>query len=83
VSDLSSTSNLVSKKLSLLLIILTQKPHWGKAIFTTLFKKVGVSKILSFLNERTHFADDLEIITSLPKRYFLWALTQKRYANKR
>lgn len=67
----------------LLLIILTQKPHWGEAIFTTLFKKVGVSKILSFLNERTHFADDLEILTSLPKRYFLWALTQKRYSNKR
>ena len=61
----------------LLLIILKEKPHWGKEIFRTLFKKVALNKILKFLNEDTNVAEDLGILTSLPKRYFLWALSKK------
>jgi lycopene beta-cyclase len=60
----------------ILLKILEEKPQQGKDIFEILFKKIPVTKVLSFLREKTSLVDELKIFKSLPLILFL------RYAFK-
>ena len=57
----------------LLLKILDDKPVYGKIIFETLFKKVPIIKVLSFLREKTSLSQDLSIFSKLPKKVFIQA----------
>jgi len=60
----------------LLLKILSEKPENGKLIFETLFKKVAVPKVLSFLREKTNLVDEAFIFSKLPKRLFIQTAVQ-------
>jgi len=55
----------------LLLKILSESPEYGKIIFETLFKKVPIKTVLSFLSEKTSFSKELLIFSKLPKRIFI------------
>ena len=55
----------------LLLKILSEKPEYGKVIFETLFKKVPVIKVLSFLREQTSLSEEVVIFSKLPKILFI------------
>lgn len=57
----------------LLLKILQEKPEYGKIIFETLFHKVPVPKVLSFLREGTKISEEIVILSKLPKRLFIKA----------
>ncbi len=57
----------------LLLKILTDKPEYGKIIFETLFKKVALTNVLSFLREKTSMAEEVLIFSKLQKRLFIKA----------
>jgi lycopene beta-cyclase len=57
----------------LLLKILDEQPAYGKIIFETLFKRVPILKVLSFLREKTSLAEDISIFAKLPKRVFIAA----------
>lgn len=57
----------------LLLDILRRKPHLGKPIFATLFKRNRTANVLRFLDEKTSLALDLRILFSLPIAPFLAA----------
>jgi lycopene beta-cyclase len=55
----------------LFLKILKDKPEFGKLIFETLFKKVEIKKVLSFLREKTTILEEISIFAKLPKRIFI------------
>jgi len=55
----------------LLLKILDETPENGKLIFETLFKKVPVTKVLSFLREKTNLLEEITIFSKLPKWLFI------------
>ncbi len=55
----------------LLLKILDETPENGKLIFETLFKKVPVTKVLSFLGEKTNLIEEITIFYKLPKWLFI------------
>jgi lycopene beta-cyclase len=56
-----------------LLDVLFNKRASGKEIFTTMFKKNNQHSVLRFLDNETHFVEELKIISSLPKLPFLKA----------
>ncbi len=58
----------------LLLIILFHWPSFGKKIFTTLFQKVPILTIFSFLEEKTSLREEIKIFSALPVKPFLKAL---------
>lgn len=49
-----------------LLDVLLNNKMSGKAIFTTMFKKIPPNKILEFLNNESNFLDEIKIMNSLP-----------------
>ena len=57
----------------LLLKILDERPEFGKIIFETLFKKVPMTRVLSFLREKTSLSEEILIFLSLPKTIFIKA----------
>ena len=59
---------------NLLLIILLYWPSLGKKIFTSLFSKVPVLNIFSFLEEKSSFRQEIRIFVSLPIKPFIKAL---------
>jgi len=59
---------------ALLLWILLHKPHWGKPIFETLFRKIEVKHILRFLEEKSNLWQEVQIFARLPWVPFLTAL---------
>jgi lycopene beta-cyclase len=77
--DHFNTINIRSKKRfkfydNLLLIILLHWPGSGKKIFTSLFHKVPVTTVFSFLEERTSLRQEIKIFVALPIKLFLKAL---------
>ncbi len=56
----------------LLLKILQDRPEYGKIIFETLFKKIPVPKVLSFLREKTNIKEEISIFLKLPQRIFIY-----------
>jgi lycopene beta-cyclase len=50
----------------LILLILRDEPEKGVAIFRQLFERNGFDAMFSFLDERTTFAEDLQIMSSVP-----------------
>ena len=58
----------------LLLLILLHWPLKGKEIFTSLFRKVPILTVFSFLDEKSTFAQEFKIFASLPTWPFLKAL---------
>jgi lycopene beta-cyclase len=67
---------------SLLLDILKNNPHEGKAIFIELFKKVETIKILKFLDEKTNIIDDISIFYKLNWSPFLKSLAKRVFKNQ-
>lgn len=59
---------------SMLLNIMAKKRHATKDIFTHLFQRNQTETILKFLDEQTSFAEDLQIMASVPATPFLMAL---------
>lgn len=76
--DLNTTALKSAKRFrfydTLLLIILLKWPHQGKKIFTRLFEKQDVFTIFSFLDEKTHWYQELKIFFSLQWFPFIRAL---------
>ncbi|MGY3052244.1 Brp/Blh family beta-carotene 15,15'-monooxygenase/lycopene cyclase-like protein [Pedobacter sp. UYEF25] len=61
----------------LLLNILNERPQYGKLIFETLFKKIPVPSVLSFLREKTSIVEEISIFSKLPIGIFI--LTALKY----
>ncbi len=62
----------------MLLSILDQDPKMGVKIFHDLFKKNSMELVFKFLDERTHFLEELKIFSTLPYMPFLKAIYQLR-----
>lgn len=60
---------------SILLNILLKKPFSTYLIFKNLFQKNPPQRIFRFLDEQSHFTEDLKIMACLPKLPFLKSLT--------
>lgn len=61
----------------LLLHILREQGHLGKAVFSRLFHHNPMDRILTFLNEQSNLAQEGLLFSTLPKRPFfqaIWAL---------
>lgn len=61
----------------LLLYILREQGHMGKAIFSRLFHHNPMDRILTFLNEQSNLVQEGLLFSTLPKRPFfqaIWAL---------
>lgn len=63
----------------LLLDILDQKNETGAAIFSALFQKGNAALILKFLDEKTSFWEDLQVIWKCPKGLFINALLKRLF----
>jgi lycopene beta-cyclase len=61
----------------LLLDILKKQPQQGKPIFTSLFKNIGIQRVLDFLDEKTSIREDVTIFSKLPWQPFVAALFRK------
>lgn len=65
----------------LLLKILSEKPQFGAKIFSQLFQRNKATRILSFLDEKTSFIQDIKLLTSLPIIPFLGQAIKDLYYN--
>lgn len=63
----------------LLLDILDQKNETGADIFSALFQKGNAPLILKFLDEKTSFWEDLQVIWKCPKGLFINALLKRLF----
>lgn len=63
----------------LLLDILDQRNETGAAIFSALFQKGNAPLILKFLDEKTSFWEDLQVIWKCPKGLFITALSKRLF----
>lgn len=63
----------------LLLDILYKDNSKGRRIFESLFKGSSPQLIFKFLDEETNIREDLEIISSCPKSYFIKALLSRLF----
>lgn len=61
---------------TMLEVMISQKMT-GKEIFSIMFKKISLEKILAFLGNESKFIDDIKIMNSLPKITFLLAGIKK------
>ena len=55
---------------SLFLDVLNRRNELGPQLFETMYSKIPVQKIFSFLDDQTSFAEDLVIMTKFPSRQF-------------
>lgn len=71
---------LISKKFrlydSLFLDILNRKNYLGPALFETMYSKISVQKIFSFLDDQTNFLEDLSIMSKFRSSHFIYAFTK-------
>ena len=65
-----------------LIEVLISKQMEGKEVFTIMFKKNNIDKILSFLGNESSLKDDLKIMTSLPLVPFLKSGLKHLFKNK-
>ena len=72
-SNVQSRDNRFAFYDSLLLRILTEKPHLGKPIFKRLFGRIKASEILYFLDEESKLINELKIFYSLQWKPFIVA----------
>jgi len=56
-----------------LLFILKFRPHWGKEIFTSLFRSKSTEEIFKFLDEKSTLRWEISMFAGLPVRKFLWS----------
>ena len=63
----------------LLLDILDQKNETGAVIFSALFQNGNAPLILKFLDEKTSFWEDLQVIWKCPKELFINALLKRLF----
>ena len=56
-----------------LLFILKFRPHWGKEIFTSLFRAKSTEEIFKFLDEKSTLRWEISMFAGLPVRKFLWS----------
>ena len=64
----------------LLLDILHKKNYLGRKLFESLFKKQKPQTIFKFLDEETHFLEELKIIASPPSLPFIKALWRSTFS---
>ena len=64
---------------STLLNILYHEKLQGSAIFTELFQKNKMAEVLEFLDNETSIAQELRLITVLPKKVFMQAALQQLF----
>ena len=62
---------------TLFLDVLTKYNANGADLFTMMFRKNPVQRIFRFLDNKTHFVEDLKIMRSFPVRWFLKALWKR------
>ncbi|MDY8137042.1 lycopene cyclase family protein [Aquimarina sp. 2201CG5-10] len=65
----------------LFLDVLHQDNSYGATLFSKLFQKNKISKILKFLDEETTISEEIKITTSLPWKRFLKALKKRVFKN--
>jgi lycopene beta-cyclase len=70
----TSASNRFKLYDSMLLNIMAKNRYSGKDIFTKLFQKNAAGTILKFLDEDTHFSEELKIMSTTPYKPFILAL---------
>jgi lycopene beta-cyclase len=80
-SNVQSRDNRFAFYDSLLLRILTEKPHLGKPIFKRLFQKIKASDILYFLDEESRLRDELKIFYSLQWKPFIVAALKELWSH--
>ncbi len=61
---------------STLLNVMLQERHSGKVIFTRLYQKNATARLLTFMDGKASFADELRIMSTVP----LWAFTKGMFA---
>lgn len=62
---------------SVLLEVLAQEPDLGRPIFTAIFTKNPIQRVLKFLDDRTAWWEDLPIMTAYDPRPFLRAVWRR------
>ena len=76
----NANDGLISKKFrlydSLFLDILHRKNYMGPALFETMYFKISVQKIFSFLDDQTNFREDLSIMSKFRSSHFIYAFTK-------
>lgn len=68
---------------SLLLDIMEREPERVRSIFAALFKRNSIEQVVSFLDERASFAQNVRMIATLPPAPFLQALWRKGMSHER
>jgi lycopene beta-cyclase len=63
----------------ILLQVLHERKISGRAVFTTLFQKNPVARLLAFLNEESTLIEDFGILNSAPKKYFIPPAVKKLF----
>ncbi len=63
---------------SMILDIMENKGEYISKVFSTLFQKNSIHKILKFLNNKTSFLEDLKIMSSVPSYPFIKAFLKKK-----
>ncbi|MBM3178620.1 MAG: beta-carotene 15,15'-dioxygenase, Brp/Blh family [Bacteroidetes bacterium] len=64
---------------SLLLILLSKWPGYGRAVFSKLYQKVGIVNVLNFLDQKSSLIDDIKIFSSLPIWPFIKSLIWREW----
>ena len=76
----NANDGLISKKFrlydSLFLDILNRKNYMGPALYETMYSKISVQKIFSFLDDQTNFREDLSIMSKFRSSHFIYAFTK-------
>lgn len=62
---------------ALLLNVLKRDAHYGKPIFEAMFEKLPLNRVFRFLDEQSHFGEDLTIMWNVPWRPFFRAIGRK------
>lgn len=63
-----------------LLFILKFRPHWGKSIFTRLFKSKPTAEVFTFLDEKSSIRWEIGMFARLNKRKFIWSAVVSAFA---
>lgn len=64
----------------LLLDILKSKNHLGAQIFSRMFETIKPETILKFLDENTHFTQEISIFSKMQKRLFIKAVLKRIFS---
>jgi len=76
----NANHGLLSKKFrlydTLFLDILKRKNYMGPALFETMYTRISVQKIFSFLDDQTNFREDLSVMSKFRSSHFIYAFTK-------